>query len=211
MSFIPQEIEKYCIDHTSSASPLALELMNYTRSTVHGSHMLIGELEGAILQFLIKLRQVKTVVELGTFTGYSALIMAEALPTDGKLITIDINSETSRLAQSFWDRSIHGKKIHQILKPGLEALADLNEKFDLIFIDADKNNYSNYLTWALEHLNSQGLIITDNALWYGKVLQSGIDRQTDAIRAHNNLARQLQGYTKILLPIRDGMYLIFKD
>lgn len=211
MSFVPEEIEKYCIQHSSSPSELARELMNYTRSSVHGAQMLIGEMEGSVLKFLIKLGKVKSIVELGTFTGYSALIMAEALPDDGEVITIDINPETTRIAQSFWDRSVHGKKIRQILRPGLEALATLNGKYDLIFIDADKNNYPNYLAWALEHLSEGGLIITDNTLWSGKVLTPGQDKQTDSIRAHNEMARKLEGHSKTLLPIRDGIFLIQKD
>lgn len=211
MSFVPQEIEDYCVQHSSAPSELARELMDFTRSSVHGAQMLIGEMEGSVLKFLIGLGKVKSVVELGTFTGYSALIMAEALPDNGEVITIDINPETSKIAKSFWDRSLHGKKIRQILKPGLEALATLNDKYDLIFIDADKNNYSNYLAWALEHLSDNGLIVTDNTLWSGKILTAGLDKQTDSIRAHNEMARKLEGYNKTLLPIRDGMYLIRKN
>src|SRR5205085_409863 len=99
--------------------------------------------EAAVLTFLIKLGKVKNVLELGTYTGYSALAMAEQLPADGKVVTVDINPVTTKLAREFWDKSPHGKKITQILKPGLDALNDLQENFDLIFIDADKNNYSN--------------------------------------------------------------------
>ena len=154
--------------------------------------------------------KVKTVLELGTYTGYSALAMAEQLPEDGKVTTIDINKETSAIARRFWDQSPHGKKIEQILKPGLEALAGIEGKFDLIFIDADKNNYSNYLAWALDHLSDQGLIVVDNTLWHGKVLTPGVDKQTDSIIKHNETARDLEGYVKTLLPIRDGMFLIQK-
>lgn len=211
MSFISAEIENYCIRHSTHPSEVARELMDYTRSSVHGSNMLIGEMEGSVLKFLIKLGQVKTVVELGTYTGYSALIMAEALPEGGKVITIDLNPETSKIAQSFWDKSPHGKKIELILKPGLEALKSLDGEFDLFFIDADKNNYSNYLEWALHHLSPRGLIVIDNTLWYGKVLEAGVDKQTDSIRAHNEKARQLEGFTKTLLPIRDGMFLITRN
>lgn len=210
MSFISSEIEEYCVAHSSKPSLVAQELMNHTRASVHGSNMLIGEMEGSVLKVLIKLGRVKRILELGTYTGYSALIMAEALPADGELITVDINPETTKLARSFWDKSEHGKKITQILKPGLEALATLSGEFDLIFIDADKNNYPNYLEWALKHLSSHGLIVTDNTLWYGKVLTPGLDKQTDSIRLHNELAAKLEGYTKSLLPIRDGMFLIQK-
>lgn len=211
MSFVPKEIEDYCIQHSTKPTDVTHELMNYTRASVHGSNMLIGEMEGSVLKFLIKLGNVKTVVELGTYTGYSALTMAEALPDDGKVITIDLNPETCKIAKSFWDKSPHGKKIEQILKPGLEALATLNGKYDLVFIDADKNNYSNYLEWALNHLSDKGLIVTDNTLWSGKVLEAGVDKQTDSIRAHNQIAAALEGYTKTLLPIRDGMFLITKN
>ena len=208
MSFVPKEIEDYCIHHSSKPSQVAQDLMKHTQTSVHGSNMLIGEMEGSVLKFLIKLGRVKSIIELGTFTGYSALIMAEALPEDGQIITIDVNPETSKIAQSFWDQSPHGKKIKQILKPGLEALATLSGEFDLFFIDADKNNYPAYLEWALGHLSPHGLIITDNTLWYGKVLEAGVDKKTDSIREHNEKARLLEGYTKTLLPIRDGMFLI---
>lgn len=172
--------------------------------------MLIGEMEASLLRFLINLGKVKTVVEFGTFTGYSALAMAEVLPADGKVYTVDINKETTTLARGFWDKSEHGKKIEQILKPGLEAIKDLNGKYDLVFIDADKNNYSNYLDWALAHLSEQGVIIVDNTLWSGKVLKPDGEKQTDSIIAHNVKAKNLDGYVKTLLPIRDGMFLIKK-
>lgn len=205
------EIEKYCIDHSTSPGEIVSELGEYTRQNIHGSNMLIGAMEASVLTFLIKLGHVKKILELGTFTGYSALAMAEQLPDDGELITVDINPHTSAVAKEYWDRSAHGKKIKQILKPGLDALSEINQKFDLIFIDADKNNYSNYLKWSLDHLTSNGFIVVDNTLWHGKVLQPGTDKQTDSIIAHNELASQLEGYTKVLLPIRDGMYLIKKN
>jgi caffeoyl-CoA O-methyltransferase len=208
MSLIAPEIEQYCIEHSSKNSELSHELMEYTRGHVHGSNMLIGQMEASILTFLIKLAQVKTIVELGTYTGYSALIMAEALPEEGKLITIDLNSQTTAIAQSYWARSPHGKKITALTRPGLEALKDLSGKYDLIFIDADKNNYLNYLKWAIEHLSERGLIVTDNTLWSGKVLTPGLDKQTDSIREHNDYAASLEGFTTTLLPIRDGMLLL---
>lgn len=208
---ISHEIENYCIAHSTKPGAIVKEIGDYTRGNVHGSNMLIGEMEASVLTFLIKLGRVKNVLELGTYTGYSALAIAEQLPEDGKVVTVDINLETTKLARSFWDKSPHGKKIQQILKPGLEALKDLNEKFDLIFIDADKNNYSNYLDWALNHLSERGLIVVDNTLWSGKVLTPGLDKQTDSIIAHNEKVKNLKGYITTLLPVRDGMYLIQKD
>ncbi len=211
MSFTPKEIEDYCVAHSSGLSEVATELMLHTRASIHGSRMLIGELESSVLKFLIKLGQVKTVVEFGTYTGFSSLIMAEALPDDGQIITIDINPETSKVAKSFWDKSSVGHKIQQILKPGPEAIKDLHGTYDLIFIDADKNGYPLYLDWAIEHLSARGLIISDNTLWYGKVLTAGLDKQTDSIRLHNEKAKNLEGFTKTLLPIRDGMFLITRN
>lgn len=210
MDLISSEIEEYCVEHSSRPSELAAELQDYTRQNVHGSQMLIGEMEASVLVSLIKFGRVKTIVEFGTYTGYSALAMAEALPPEGKLFTIDVNKETTEVARRFWGRSPAGNKIELILKPGIEAMKDLTGKYDLIFIDADKDNYSNYLKWSLEHLSESGIIVVDNTLWSGRVLHSDGDKRTEAIIAHNTLARSLEGYTKTLLPVRDGMYLIQK-
>ena len=207
---ISKDIENYCIEHSTRPGETVHALGEFTRAGVHGSNMLIGEMEASVLAFLIKLGKVKNILELGTYTGYSALAMAEQLPDDGKVITVDINPETTAIAKKFWAQSAHGKKIQLILKPGLLALEEIHENFDLIFIDADKNNYSNYLDWSLKHLSANGMIVVDNTLWYGKVLSVGLDKQTDSIIAHNKKVKNLEGYTKTLLPIRDGMFLIQK-
>lgn len=208
---IDKQLEDYCIEHSTRPSETVRSLGEFTRAGVHGSNMLIGELEASVLAFLIKLGRVKHVLEFGTYTGYSALAMAEQLPEDGTVTTIDVNKETTEIARSFWAKSTHGKKITQILKPGMEAMRELRGPFDLIFIDADKNNYSNYLDWALTHLSESGVIVVDNTLWSGKVLSPGLDKQTDSIIAHNKKAGGLVGYTKTLLPVRDGMFLIHKS
>jgi caffeoyl-CoA O-methyltransferase len=208
---ISKDIEKYCIEHSTVPGEVVQELGAFTRNGIHGSNMLIGDMEASVLAFLIKIGNVKKVLELGTYTGYSALAMAEQLPNDGKVVTIDINRETTKIASEFWAKSPHGKKIQQVLKPGLDALSEIDEEFDLIFIDADKNNYSNYLDWSLKHLSPKGFIVVDNTLWSGKVLTPGLDKQTDSIIAHNKKASELQGYTKTLLPVRDGMFLITKN
>jgi caffeoyl-CoA O-methyltransferase len=207
---VSKEIESYCIEHSTRPGETVQALGEFTRASVHGSNMLIGEMEASVLAFLIKLGKVKNILELGTYTGYSALAMAEQIPDDGKVITVDINLETTQIAKKYWAMSSHGKKIQLILKPGLQALEGLSENFDLIFIDADKNNYSNYLQWSLKHLSEKGFIVVDNTLWSGKVLTPGLDKQTDSIIAHNKTVKELVGYTKTLLPIRDGMYLIQK-
>jgi caffeoyl-CoA O-methyltransferase len=213
MNFTQKDIENYCISHSSPVSSIADDLQRFTMDSVHGSQMLVGKLEAAVLQFLIKLADVKNILELGTYTGYSALIMAEALPQDGKVTTIDINPETTSIAKKYWEQSVHGKKIQSLLGSGPEVLNNIHSQFDLIFIDADKNNYPTYLKWALNHLSKTGIIITDNTLWSGKVLEKAttedqIDKQTASIQEHNEIAKKLEGYQKVLLPIRDGMYLI---
>lgn len=210
MNINSADLEKYCIEHSVRAGSVAKELEDYTRSQVHGSQMLIGEMEGAILKLLIKMTKAKKIVEFGTFTGYSALIMAEALPVDGKVITVDINPETSQLARRYWEKAGQSHKIEQILKPGLEALAELQDEYDLVFIDADKRSYPQYLQWATSHLSEGGIIVSDNTLWKGKVLYPAEDAQTPFIQEHNTLAKSLDGFTKVLLPIRDGMYLIYR-
>lgn len=210
MNLVDPKIEEYCINHSSRPSETARELQTYTQGNVHGSQMLIGEMEASVLKSLIRLGRLETVVEFGTYTGYSALCMAESLPENGKVFTIDVNKETTSLARQYWDKSPHGKKIQQILKPGLEAVKELTEKYDLIFIDADKDNYTNYLKWSLEHLSEKGIIVVDNTLWSGKVLASDGDKRTEAIIKHNIFAASLEGYIRTLLPIRDGMFLIQK-
>jgi caffeoyl-CoA O-methyltransferase len=208
---IPDEIEQYCISHSSTQDEVARELFEYTKKNVHGSNMLIGPMEASLLSFLITFGRIKTVLEFGTFTGYSALVMAQALPVDGTVTTIDINPHTTKTAREYWDKTPYGNKITQILKPGMMAIEEIQQSFDLIFIDADKNNYSHYLNWSLNHINPKGIIVVDNTLWHGKVLKKGEDKQTDSIIAHNQTVAELKGYNKVLLPIRDGITLITKS
>lgn len=209
MKFTSEDIEQYCISHSNPVSVTADALQKFTLDSVHGSQMLVGKMEAAVLQFLIQLSSTKNILEIGTYTGYSALIMAEALPQDGQVTTIDINPETTNIAKTFWNQSPHGNKIHSLLGSGPEVLETLHaKKYDLIFIDADKNNYPLYLNWALSHLSTMGFIITDNTLWSGRVLEVTDDKQTCSIQEHNRLAKELKNYQKVLLPIRDGMYLI---
>ncbi len=210
MNLVEEKILKYCVQHSNTPSSLACELFEYTKKNVHGSQMLIGEMEASVLGLIIHLRGISSILEFGTYTGYSALAMAEQLPAQGHITTIDINEDTVAIARKYWLKSPDGYKIRSILKPGIEAIQEIHEHFDLIFIDADKNNYSNYLNWAIQHLNPRGIIITDNTLWSGKVLTEGLDKQTDSIRAHNEAALKLNGFYKTLLPIRDGMYVLAK-
>lgn len=203
-------LSTYCLEHSAAPSPLAKELEELTRKTIPGSNMLIGEMEGSLLRVLLKVSGAKRVLELGTFTGYSALVMAEALPEDGELITVDVNPGTTAIAESFWKRSPHGKKIKAILRPGVEYLPTLEGMFDFIFIDADKVNYPFYANWAHEHLRPGGMIVIDNALWSGKVVKEKPDAHTTGILGANALAASWQDCVTSLLPVRDGMMLVVK-
>jgi caffeoyl-CoA O-methyltransferase len=208
-----KEILSYCIEHSTQPSEVAKVLEKHTWANLHAPHMLIGELEASLIRLIIQMKGVKKIAEFGTFSGYSALIMAESMPEDGTIFTVDINPHTTKVAKAFWDQSSHGKKIHQILKSGKEALLELTENgpFDLVFIDADKNGYPDYLLWASKNLTQGGVIISDNTLWSGKVLHSQGDAQTESIKKHNEMAKNLEGFTKCLLPIRDGMYILVKN
>ncbi len=217
MSYTSLEIENYCIDKSSLPSPDCEAIELYTRANIHASHMLIGKLEASFIGFLLRSINAKTVLELGTYTGYSALAMAEHLPEDGSVTTIDINTETVNLAKDFWNKSKHGHKIKSVIGKGLEELSQLEAgiKFDFIFIDADKRNYIDYLKKATQLLSPNGMIVVDNVLWGGKVLPSSEldlsehrDRNTEFIRAMNDYVATSSDLYGTLMPLRDGMFLI---
>lgn len=215
MNLIDPKILEYCIDKSDTPSRLCGELETFTRENVHGAQMLIGKMEASILGFLLRSIQAKRVLELGTFTGYSALCMAEELPSDGELITLDVNEKTVEIAKSYWEKSPHGKKITSIIGPGLETLKTLKGPFDFVFIDADKRNYLPYLEYALENLSEQGMIVIDNVLWSGRVVDGPTDsedehRNTKFIRELNDTIKKRSDLYGSLLPVRDGMFLITK-
>jgi len=211
MNLVSQEIEAYCIDKSTIPSSDCAAIAKHTKANVPLPQMLIGELEASFLGFLIQLVQAKSVLEIGCFTGYSALAMAERLPDDGKLITLDINPDTNKIAQKFWQKSPQGYKIKSILGPALDTLKTLNENFDMVFIDADKENQLAYLEKTLDILNPNGLIVIDNCLWSGRVLDSHTDDATTrAIQKLNDHVKQASDLDVCLLPVRDGMYLIRK-
>jgi caffeoyl-CoA O-methyltransferase len=149
------------------------------------------------------------VLEIGTYTGYSALCMAENIPKSGIVYTLDINEGTTELAKSFWAKSPNGKKIKSLVGPAKETLPKIKGKFDFIFIDADKPNYLDYFKISLKMLTKGGIIAVDNVLWSGKVLDPQ-DNQTNAICALNDFISQKKGFFKTMLPIRDGIFLVGK-
>ena len=204
-------IDAYCLAHTTPADPLLDELAAYTRAHCKLPQMLTGPVEGTFLRMLVQISGAKRVLEIGTFTGYSALSMAAELPDDGELITCDIDPGHARIAQSFFDRSPQGKKIHLRLGAALDTLRVLPDdaRFDFAFIDADKENYVNYYDTVLPLLRPGGMIAADNTLWSGKVLDPQ-EKSDHAIVAFNDHVRRDPRVEHVLLSVRDGVMLIRK-
>lgn len=210
-AIIPRKIEDYCLRHSTARDKLLRELEKYTRRHCEDSQMLIGPHEGALLAMLVRLSDARRVLEIGTFTGYSALCMAEALPKNGRLTTCEIKPQHAEIAQSFFDRSSHGRKIKLRIGPALETLDSLprSVSFDFVFLDADKENYVNYYEAVLPRLLSGGLIAADNVLWSGRVLAP--KQKTDrAVVVFNKHVRRDPRVECVMLPVRDGVSLIRK-
>jgi len=205
-------IDAYCLAHTTPADPLLDELAAYTRAHCKLPQMLTGPVEGTFLKMLVQISGAKRVLEIGTFTGYSALSMAAGLPDDTELITCEIDLEHARIAQTFFDRSPHGKRIVLMLGPALDTLRALptDTTFDFVFIDADKENYLNYYEAVLPRLKSGGLIVADNTLWSGKVLDPK-EKSDHAIVAFNAHVANDPRVEQVLLSVRDGVLLVHKN
>jgi len=205
---VPPAIDAYCLAHTTPTEPLLDELAAYTREHCKMPQMLTGPVEGTFLRMLIEVSGARRALEIGTFTGYSALSMAAGLPDDGRLVTCEVDAEHARIARSFFDRSPHGRKISLQEGPALDTLRALpaDATFDFVFIDADKENYLNYYEAVLPMLKVGGLIAADNTLWSGKVLdpQQPNDHAIVAFNAH--VANDLR-VEKVLLSVRDGILL----
>ncbi len=202
-------LEDYCRRHTTAPDALLDELAAHTRAHCRLPQMLTGPVEGAFLKLLVQLGGARRVLEIGTFTGYSALSMAAGLPDDGELVTCEIVAEHARIAQSFFDRSPHGRKISIRLAPALETLAGLTGPFDFVFLDADKESYVNYYEAVLPKLRAGGLLLADNVLWSGKVLDPR-EKTDRAIVAFNRHVAADPHVEQVMLSVRDGMMLIRK-
>ena len=207
---VDEALERYAEDHSSPAGPLLERLAAETRERTTAPQMMVGPLEGRFLEFLVRLSGARVVLELGTFTGYSAVSIASALPPDGRLVTCDVDPETSEIARRYVAESGHVDKVEFRLGPALETLAELDGPFDLVFIDADKPNYVNYYEAALPKLADNGLIVADNVLWSGRVLDEDGEASTRAIRAFNAHVRRDSRVVAVMLTVRDGMTLIHK-
>ncbi len=212
MYFISEKLDDYVVQHTENEPELLRELSRETFQKMLQPRMLSGHFQGRVLSFLSKLIRPKKILELGTFTGYSALCLAEGLDKDGELHTIDKNEELVSFQRRYFNRSINGSKIHQHTGCALEIIKKLNYKFDLIFIDADKSNYVNYFNLLADKIKRGGVLISDNVLWSGKVIEplENSDLSTKVLLEYNKLLKEDPRFETILLPIRDGLTLSIK-
>ncbi len=206
IGIVPREIDDYAFDHTTPLPPVMEELRKATYDSAPDAEMLSDRLIGTLLQTLIRVSGAKRALEIGTFTGFSALMMAHALPEDGELITCDIAPRS--LAREFFAKTPHGKKIDLRVGPALDTIDTLQGPFDLVFIDADKTNYLNYYVKCIDLLSPRGVIAVDNTLWGGKVLDPK-DESDKAIDALNDYVTNDPRVNNVLLTLRDGLMLAF--
>ena len=210
---LTDNLEKYIIDHSETLSDVQNEIIQHNESLGDQQRLQISISQVQFLQTLIKVSNVKKILEIGSFTGFSALSMALALPDDGTLISLDKNPEFCNKAKYFYDKAKE-KRIKQIIKPateGLKELKDTKKLFDLIFIDADKENYLNYYESCIDLIAKKGLIVIDNVLWHGEVAEvTNNDKYTNIIRDFNNHIKKDKRITKNIIPIGDGLTLAIK-
>lgn len=203
------DIETYAEAHSTRESEVCQALREETHKTMAMPQMLVGPLEGAFLKMMVQLVQAKRVLEIGMFTGYSALSMAEALPQDGSILTCEVDHHSATVARKFFAQSPHGQKIDIRMGPALQTISELPGPYDLVFIDADKVNYVNYYRRALELLSPTGVMLIDNVLWSGDVLiQPPPDDATAMIQELNRLVAGDPRVTAVLLTLRDGVLVI---
>jgi len=207
MEFISEQLENYVVEHSQPEPKILQQLNRETWSKVLQPRMLSGHYQGRVLSMISKMIHPKSILEIGTYTGYSALCMMEGIQKDGVLHTIDHNEELFSLQRKYFDLSGFGDQIIQHVGEALEIIPTLDGTFDLVFIDADKENYSNYFELVVPKMKSGGIILSDNVLWSGKVLEQPKkdDVDTPALIAYNKLVNEDPRVESVLLPIRDGL------
>lgn len=207
MEFLPKEIDAYTAAHTVPEPVLLNELNRETHLKVLIPRMLSGHIQGRIISTFSHMIKPKRILEIGTYTGYSALCWAEGLTDDGKIITIDNNAELEKMCRHYFARSPYNDKIDFRIADAMKLIPTLDEKWDIVFIDADKNNYPNYFDMVINNMNKGGFIIADNVLWSGRVLfeLDKMDKDTRAIYDYNNKVMNDPRVEPVLFPVRDGM------
>ena len=209
MEFIDEGIEEYARQHTEPENDLLKELVRETHAMVLQPRMLSGHLQGRFLSFIAKVYQPSLILEIGTYTGYSALCLAEGLKADGRLITIDVNEELETFTRSFFNRSAYRDQIDYRIADAAVEIQAVEGPIDLVFIDADKRNYALYFDLVISKMRSGGLILVDNVLWSGKIIEeSAKDKSTEALRDFNTKVANDPRVEPLLLPIRDGLFLL---
>jgi len=213
MEFISEALSNYSEQHSEAESALLSELNRETHLKAMSPRMLSGHIQGRFLSMLSKLSQPKYILEIGTYTGYSALCLAEGLQANGKLITIDPNEETNLIANKYFQKSAFAKQIELKSGDATKIIPALSQTFDIVFIDADKRNYALYFDLIIDKVKKGGLIITDNVLWSGKVLmnEQEMDADTKAIHDFNKKVNMDTRVSNLLLPVRDGLMLMVKN
>ena len=210
MEFLDPKLDKYVCDHTEAESAVLAALNRKTHLKVLQPRMLSGHFQGRVLSMLMHMIQPERILEIGSYTGYSALCMAEGLKENGLLITIEANEELDAIIKE----SIHSagmqQKIKSIIGDATIEIPKLEETFDVVFIDADKKNYINYYNLVFPKVKKGGYIIADNVLWSGKVIEEKSDKETDVIKAYNDLIHSDPRVAEVLLPIRDGLMIARK-
>ena len=213
MEFIDAALLDYCEKHTSSEDELLQKITRETRAKVLMPRMISGHLQGKMLELFTKMLNPKTILEIGTYTGYSGICMARGLSKEGKLITLDINDELEKMVRGFFEESGLADQIEYRLGNALEIIPELPGPFDMVFIDADKFNYAKYFDLVIDKVSSGGIIMADNVLWSGKILvEEGkkIDKDTQAILDFNSKIQEDPRVENVLLPIRDGVMMARK-
>lgn len=212
MDFLPKEIEAYAEKFTREEGQLLAELNRETYAKVMTPRMLSGHLQGQVLRMFSQMIRPKNILEIGTYTGYSALCLVDGLQEGGKLITIDVNEELQDIISKYFQRSDRAGMIESRIGNALEIIPTLEQKFDLVFIDADKENYPNYFDLVFDKLNPGAYIIADNVLWSGKVLEddSKLDKDTIALKRYAEKLKADPRVETVLLPVRDGLLIARK-
>ena len=207
MNFLPEKLDNYVVEHSEKEPELLQQLTRETYQKILQPIMLSGPYQGRVLSMISKLTKPKTILELGTFTGYATLCLAEGLQSKGTIHTIDINEELYDFQRKYFDKSDFGHQIIQYTGNAIDIIPKLDMTFDLVFIDADKPNYSNYFHLIIDKLNSGGIILSDNVLWHGKVVEplKEKDASTKAVLDYNTLLNTDVRIETVVLPIRDGL------
>ncbi|RSC95549.1 O-methyltransferase [Tenacibaculum singaporense] len=207
MHFLPEELDNYVVKHSQAEPKILQELSRETWQKVLNPRMLSGAFQGRVLSMISKLIQPKSILEIGTYTGYSALCLAEGLSKDGMLYTVDKNEELEELQHKYFQKSDYKNQITQYVGNALDIIPSIDSKFDLVFIDADKSNYLNYFHLIIDKMNKGGVILSDNVLWSGKVVEKldPKDIDTKILLDYNRLLNEDDRLETVLLPIRDGL------